>query len=151
MNVALMVKWIWRLFTETSDSSLWHQIIRAKYPGSGNIFNSTANGGSPFWHILHKIKDYFKLGARFRLGNGKGFACGLISGLEIPLCAPALSVSSKLLPSQDVWSRRSSCREGGISVLEEHLDQRNRRVGWLYRKNSGSSRFLRTRTVCSGT
>jgi hypothetical protein len=71
MNVALMVKWIWRLFSENPNSSLWHQIIRAKYPGAGNIFNSSAIGGSPFWHSLHKIKEFFKLGARFQLGNGE--------------------------------------------------------------------------------
>jgi hypothetical protein len=70
MNVALMVKWIWRL---SLDSSLWHQIIRAKYPGAGDIFNSTANGGSPFWHSIHKIKDFLSLGLRFDLGNGERF------------------------------------------------------------------------------
>jgi hypothetical protein len=29
------------------------------------------HGGSPFWSILHKIKDYFNLGARYSLGNGQ--------------------------------------------------------------------------------
>jgi hypothetical protein len=88
MNVALMVKLIWRLFSEPPDSSLWHQIIRAKYPGAENIFNSTANGGSPFWHSLHKIKDFFKLGARFKLGNGERihFWTDLWTG-DSPLCS----------------------------------------------------------------
>jgi hypothetical protein len=65
MNISLMVKWIWRLFTEQ------HRIISAKYPGAGNIFSSSARNGSPFWHSLHKIKDFFKLGARYSLGNGE--------------------------------------------------------------------------------
>jgi hypothetical protein len=46
------------------------RIIRAKYGGAANIFNSGPQGGSPFWCSLHKIKEYFKLGARFTLGSG---------------------------------------------------------------------------------
>jgi hypothetical protein len=71
MNISLMVKWIWRLFTERPEASLWHRIISAKYPGAGNIFSSSARHGSPFWHSLHKIKDFFKLRARYSLGNGE--------------------------------------------------------------------------------
>jgi hypothetical protein len=48
MNISLMVKWIWRLFTEQPEASLWHRIISAKYPGAGNIFSSSARHGSPF-------------------------------------------------------------------------------------------------------
>jgi hypothetical protein len=48
MNISLMVKWIWRLFSEQPESSLWHRIISAKYPGAGNIFASSARHGSPF-------------------------------------------------------------------------------------------------------
>jgi hypothetical protein len=71
MNISLMVKWIWRLFAEQPESSLWHRIISAKYPGAGNIFTASARHGSPFWRSLHKIKDFFKLGARYSLGNGE--------------------------------------------------------------------------------
>jgi hypothetical protein len=48
MNVALLVKWIWRLFQDMAESTLWHPIIRAKYPGAADIFNSSPQGGSPF-------------------------------------------------------------------------------------------------------
>jgi hypothetical protein len=48
LNIALMVKWVWRLFTENPADTLWHRIIRAKYPGDSNIFASSAHGGSPF-------------------------------------------------------------------------------------------------------
>ena len=36
-----------------------------------SIFNASPLGGSPFWHNLHKIKNDFKLGAKFSLGNGR--------------------------------------------------------------------------------
>jgi hypothetical protein len=71
IRAVLMVKWIWRLFTHNPENTLWHCIIRAKYPGAGDIFSTTPHGGSPFWRSLHKIKDFFKLEARFSLGNGQ--------------------------------------------------------------------------------
>jgi hypothetical protein len=70
MNIALLVKWIWRLFNNTHEATLWHHIIRAKYPGAADIFGSNPQGGSPFWRTLHQIKHYFKLGAKFTVGNG---------------------------------------------------------------------------------
>jgi hypothetical protein len=70
MNIALMVKWIWRLFKEDLSSSLWHRIISAKYPGATDVFNSSTNGGSPFWRNVHKVNEFFKLGAKYELGDG---------------------------------------------------------------------------------
>jgi hypothetical protein len=70
MNIALMVKWIWLLFTDNPKNTLWCRIIRAKYPGAGDIFFVTSHGGSPFWCNMHKITDFLKLGARFSPGNG---------------------------------------------------------------------------------
>jgi hypothetical protein len=69
MNISLMVKWIWRLFSEQPESSLWHRIIYAKYPGAGNIFASSARHGSPFWRSLHKIKDFFQTGGSVYAGK----------------------------------------------------------------------------------
>jgi hypothetical protein len=69
MNIALMFKWVWRIFTENPADCLWLRIIRAKYPGAVDVFNSTPQGGSPFWHDIHKIKNFFKLGVRFKLGS----------------------------------------------------------------------------------
>jgi hypothetical protein len=34
MNIALMVKWIWRLYTENPEDSLLLRTIREKYPGA---------------------------------------------------------------------------------------------------------------------
>jgi hypothetical protein len=60
MNIALMLKWVWKLF----------QIIRAKYPSANNIFAGSGQGGSQFWRSLHKIKHLFKLGARHLVQDG---------------------------------------------------------------------------------
>ena len=68
MNVALMLKWIWKLYQ--MDNSIWAQIIRAKYTQNGDIFSSSDRGGSQFWKSLHKIKQLFKLGAKHRVQNG---------------------------------------------------------------------------------
>ena len=43
---------------------------RGKRSGAQNIFTSNALGGSKFWHGIHKIKKYFKLGARFQIDSG---------------------------------------------------------------------------------
>ena len=35
-----------------------------------DLFSSNAVGGSQFWHSIHKIMDFFKLGAKYHLGMG---------------------------------------------------------------------------------
>ena len=70
LNIALMAKWLWRLITEENNQALWARIIRAKYPSAANILVSTPVGGSQFWHNLHKVRDAFRLGLKFKLGNG---------------------------------------------------------------------------------
>jgi hypothetical protein len=67
MNQALMLKWIWRMFSGENENLLWLKLLRAKYRCT-NFFNSNPSGGSPFWHSLHKLKHLFKLGARFTPG-----------------------------------------------------------------------------------
>ena len=66
-----MAKWIWRLFSKEEHECLWVRLIRAKYPASTDLFGSNPVGGSPFWHSIHKVKEVFRLGARFVLGNGR--------------------------------------------------------------------------------
>lgn len=68
MNIALMLKWVWRILTEEDSKLLWLQLLKAKYPVS-DLFGSTPAGGSQFWHSIHKIKHLFKLGARFEPGD----------------------------------------------------------------------------------
>ena len=55
MNKALMIKWIWKLFS--GDNSIWSRLIKAKYPEANNIFATASQGGSQFWRSLHKIKQ----------------------------------------------------------------------------------------------
>jgi hypothetical protein len=55
MNLALMVKWIWRLFSEDNNNLLWVRLLKAKYRVS-EFFLSQPTNCSPFWHSLHKIK-----------------------------------------------------------------------------------------------
>jgi hypothetical protein len=64
-----MLKWIWKLYQ--GDNSLWAQVISAKYAEARDIFSGTSRGGSPFWKALHKIKHFFKLGARHQVRDGR--------------------------------------------------------------------------------
>jgi hypothetical protein len=68
MNIALLLKWVWKLFQ--GDNALWAQILRAKYATATDIFSGTGPGGSPFWKNLHKIKHFFKLGAKHLVRDG---------------------------------------------------------------------------------
>jgi hypothetical protein len=71
LNIALMTKWIWRLFDPGEHDSLWFfKLLQAKYVNTDNMFASFSQGGSQFWRSLNKIKQFFKLGAKFEIGNG---------------------------------------------------------------------------------
>ncbi|KAK1666246.1 hypothetical protein QYE76_054405 [Lolium multiflorum] len=69
MNIALLSKWIWKLYQD--DDSIWATIIRAKYRDADNLFEGSGQGGSQFWKSLHKIKHFFKLGAKHLIGDGR--------------------------------------------------------------------------------
>jgi hypothetical protein len=69
MNIALLLKWIWKLYQEAEG--LWADLLRAKYLGERDIFAAeTPTRGSQFWTALQKIKWYFKLGAKHHVENG---------------------------------------------------------------------------------
>jgi hypothetical protein len=53
------------------DNARWSQIIRANYAAATDIFTGSGVGGSPLWKSLHKIKHFFKLGAKHMVGDGK--------------------------------------------------------------------------------
>jgi hypothetical protein len=64
-NIALMVKWIWKLFWVDFKDTLRARLIKSKYVGAEDIFSPNPSGGSQFWRSLHKIKHFFKFGACF--------------------------------------------------------------------------------------
>jgi hypothetical protein len=68
MNIALMAKWIWRIYSEQNPELLWLRLLKAKY-NTENIFYTNPVGCSPFWHSIHKVKEHFKLGVRFHPGR----------------------------------------------------------------------------------
>jgi hypothetical protein len=68
INICLMAKWIWRMLARQDNDLLWLRLIRAKYR-TEDFFWGNAVGGSPFWHSLHKIKSFFKMGVRFHPGS----------------------------------------------------------------------------------
>ena len=111
-NIALMTKWIWRIFTKEDSHSLWQKLIRAEHAGATNIFASNAVGGSQFWRSIHKIKKYFKLGAKFLVGSGsKVFFWEDWWTGESPLCIrfPRIyDISSK----QDILISQAHSTEG---------------------------------------
>lgn len=62
MNIALLVKWTWKL--ATNESGLWARILKAKHFPNGTIFEAVLRG-SAFWNGIQKVKPAFSLGARF--------------------------------------------------------------------------------------
>jgi hypothetical protein len=73
MNICLMAKWIWRMLAGHDGDLLWLKLIRAKYR-TKEFFSGNAVGGSPFWHSLHKINGFFKLGIRFHPGRNSNIS-----------------------------------------------------------------------------
>jgi hypothetical protein len=70
MNIALMLKWIWKLYQDAEG--LWADIIRAKYLRGRDLFDDNVpTRGSQFWNSIQKIKWYFKLGAKHGARNGR--------------------------------------------------------------------------------
>jgi hypothetical protein len=69
MNIALLLKWIWKLYQ--GAEGLWADLLREKYLGERDLFAAeTPTRGSQFWTALQKIKWYFKLGAKHHVENG---------------------------------------------------------------------------------
>jgi hypothetical protein len=56
MNVALMLKWIWRLYHE--EDAIWARLLRAKYPSASDIFVGNSSGGSPFGKVYIRFSTF---------------------------------------------------------------------------------------------
>uniref|UniRef100_A0A453NDC7 Reverse transcriptase zinc-binding domain-containing protein n=1 Tax=Aegilops tauschii subsp. strangulata TaxID=200361 RepID=A0A453NDC7_AEGTS len=70
MNVALMLRWVWRILR--GDGGLWLQLIESKYLQGQPLLACSHSAGSQFWKSVQAIKDEIRLGLRFSVGNGSG-------------------------------------------------------------------------------
>src|SRR4051812_21644340 len=70
MNVALMLKWVWRILRE--DGGLWLHLIKAKYLRGRPLLACERREGSQFWRPIQDIKHYIGRGITFVAGNGRG-------------------------------------------------------------------------------
>uniref|UniRef100_A0A8I7B3C4 Uncharacterized protein n=1 Tax=Hordeum vulgare subsp. vulgare TaxID=112509 RepID=A0A8I7B3C4_HORVV len=70
MNVALMLRWVWRILQ--GDGGLWLQLIEAKYLQGRPLLACSLATGSQFWKSIQGIKNGIRLGLRVLVGNGSG-------------------------------------------------------------------------------
>uniref|UniRef100_A0ACD5TC59 Uncharacterized protein n=1 Tax=Avena sativa TaxID=4498 RepID=A0ACD5TC59_AVESA len=75
-NVALMLKWVWRILRD--DGGLWLQLIKAKYLRGRPLLACERREGSQFWRALQEIKHFIGLGLSFELLRDR-----LPSGVEV--------------------------------------------------------------------
>ncbi|KAE8776306.1 abc transporter g family member 37 [Hordeum vulgare] len=80
MNVALMLRWVWRILQ--GDGGLWLQLIEAKYLRGRPLLACSLANGSQFWKSIQSIKHEIRLGLRVSVGNGSGTQFWLDSWLE---------------------------------------------------------------------
>ncbi|KAE8767940.1 hypothetical protein D1007_60629 [Hordeum vulgare] len=70
MNVALMLRWVWRILH--GDGGLWLQLIGAKYLRGRPLLACSLATGSQFWKSIQGIKNDLRLGLQVSVGNGFG-------------------------------------------------------------------------------
>jgi hypothetical protein len=69
MNIALLSKWIWKLF---NGSGLWQTILKEKYLRGKTLRQvSYRNGDSHFWQGLLEVKTLFLNCCKFQIGDGR--------------------------------------------------------------------------------
>jgi hypothetical protein len=70
MNVALMLKWVWRILSD--DGGLWLKLIKAKYLRGRPLLACDRREGSQFWRALQDIKHEIRAGLSLSIGDGRG-------------------------------------------------------------------------------
>jgi hypothetical protein len=70
MNVALMLKWVWRIITD--DRGLWLKLVKAKYLRGQPLLACEPREGSPFWRSLHNIKHIIRARLSLSMGDDRG-------------------------------------------------------------------------------
>jgi hypothetical protein len=122
MNIALMAKWIWRIFREENSSLLWLKLLRAKYR-TAEFFSSSPTNCSPFWHSMHKVKDFFREGVKFAPGKNSSisFWRDLWIG-DVPLCVRFPTLFAKSSDS-DLTMAQAYSEDGWRIFFRRALDQ----------------------------
>jgi hypothetical protein len=87
-------------------------------------------GGTPFWHSLHKIKNYFKFGAKFTVGNGSKvrFWSDLWIG-DSPLCPRYVRLFQILTEPEGLISHLY--RDGRWNISFRRSFGREEQESWL--------------------
>ena len=70
MNVALILKWVWRILSD--DGGLWLKLIKAKYLRGRPLLACDRREGSQFWRALQDVKHEVRAGLSFSIGDGRG-------------------------------------------------------------------------------
>ena len=70
MNVALMLRWVWRILR--GEGGLWLQLLKAKYLHDRPLLACDRREGSLFWRSIQDIKQEIWKGIRFSIGDGSG-------------------------------------------------------------------------------
>jgi hypothetical protein len=70
MNVALMLKWVWRILSD--DGGLWLKLIKAKYLRGRPLLACDRRERSQFWRALEDIKHEIRAGLSLSIGDGRG-------------------------------------------------------------------------------
>uniref|UniRef100_A0A8I6X3U8 Reverse transcriptase domain-containing protein n=1 Tax=Hordeum vulgare subsp. vulgare TaxID=112509 RepID=A0A8I6X3U8_HORVV len=104
MNVALMLRWVWRI--TRGDRGLWLRLLEAKYLQGIPLLACSRSAGSQFWKSIQAIKEEIRAGLRFSVHNGSGTQFWLdpwLDGAPLRLRFPglfAICAASTILVSE---------------------------------------------------
>jgi hypothetical protein len=122
MNIALIAKLIWRMYSDENSDFLWWRLLSAKYR-TLEIFSHNPISCSRFWRSIHKVKECFRLGVRFYPGRNSStsFWNDLWIG-DVPLSAwfPSLFAKSSDI---DLTIAQAYSEEGWRIFFRRALDQ----------------------------
>lgn len=98
MNIALLGKWIWRLY-ENNPDDICCQLLRKKCLGNKPFSLARSLGVSRFWQGLLDIRHHFQKGVTFQIHNGKS----VLFWEDIWICTVLLRIKfPKILLSIDI-------------------------------------------------
>ncbi|KAE8800176.1 retrotransposon unclassified [Hordeum vulgare] len=126
MNVALMLRWVWRI--TRGDGGLWLRLLEDKYLQGIPLLACSRSAGSQFWKFIQAIKEEIRAGLRFSVHNGSGTQFWLdpwLDGAPLRLrfpCLFAICATPTILVSEaalaDGWHFEFCRSFGPAEVLE---------------------------------